>query len=128
MRIQVLIALAFCVAACAQPAEEITKHEVADGLYVVSISGTADPRSFEALASETCAGRAMCMVGFWEKGAEPSSMPFSEEQISAQLFAYTINRESGFQRSAWACEKYKDIPPAHCIPRLKAAPESAASS
>lgn len=112
--------LVLLVTSCGpKPAQVLKKEEVGKGLFVATIDEGSDPLSFEALAMQSCLGIDNCMIGFWVAGEEPSSLPFSEEEILAQRFAFAINVKTGFRRAAWDCNHYPEYPPEKCIPRIR---------
>ncbi|WP_087139084.1 hypothetical protein [Brevundimonas diminuta] len=97
------------------PASTQAMHEVGPGFFVVAVQPNADPATFEDLAGLKCLDVDNCMVGFWKHGEEPTALPFTEAQIKAQLFAYAVNRETGFKRVAWDCASYPATPRKDCI-------------
>lgn len=90
-------------------------HEVGPGFFTVSVQENADPASFADLAGLKCLDMDKCLVGIWSEGKEPAALPFSEAQIKAQAFAYTINRETGFERMAWDCSRFPNAPRDQCL-------------
>ena len=97
------------------PASAMATHEVGPGFYVVAVERSADPATFEDLAGLKCLDIDSCMVGIWKRGEEPTALPFTEAQIKAQLFAYAVNRETGFKRMAWDCATYPATARKDCI-------------
>lgn len=97
------------------PASAKATHEVGPSFYVVAVQPSADPATFEDLAGLKCLDFDSCMVGIWKQGEEPTALPFTEAQIKAQLFAYAVNRETGFKRVAWDCAAYPATPRKDCI-------------
>ncbi len=97
------------------PASTQAMHEVGPGFFVVAVQPHADPATFEDLAGLKCLDVDNCMVGLWKQGEEPTALPFTEAQIKAQLFAYAVNRETGFKRVAWDCASYPATPRKDCI-------------
>lgn len=97
------------------PAAALATHEVGPGFFTVAVKENADPGSFDDLAGIMCLDVDKCMLGIWLKGEEPSALPFTEAQIKAQAFAYTINRETGFERVAWDCSRYPNTPRDKCL-------------
>nr|WP_303683035.1 hypothetical protein [Brevundimonas naejangsanensis] len=97
------------------PALTQAMHEVGPGFYVVAVQHNADPATFEDLAGLKCLDLDSCMVGFWKQGTEPTALPFTEQQIQAQLFAYAVNRETGFKRVAWDCAAYPATARKDCL-------------
>lgn len=101
------------------PASAQALHEVGPGFFVVAVQPNADPASFENLAGLKCIDLDNCMVGFWKQGKEPTALPFSEAQIKAQIFAYAVNRETGFRRVAWDCATYPATPRKDCMAKAE---------
>lgn len=96
-------------------ATALAAHEVGPGFYAVAVQPNADPASFADLAGMKCLDAESCMVGIWKQGAEPTTLPFTEAQIKDQVFAYTINRKTGFERMAWDCSSYPNTPRDKCL-------------
>lgn len=97
------------------PASTQAMYEVGPGFYVIAVQPNADPATFEDLAGLKCLDHDNCMVGIWKQGEEPTSLPFTEAQIKSQLFAYAVNRETGFKRVAWDCTTYPATSRKDCI-------------
>jgi hypothetical protein len=96
-------------------ATALATHEVGPGFYAVAVQPNADPASFTDLAGMKCLDAENCMVGIWKQGAEPTTLPFTESQIKDQVFAYAINRKTGFERLAWDCSIYPNTPRDKCL-------------
>ncbi|WP_436357337.1 hypothetical protein [Brevundimonas sp. CEF1] len=96
-------------------ATALATHEVGPSFYTVAVQPNADPATFADLAGMKCLDADNCMVGIWKQGSEPTAMPFTEAQIKAQAFAYTINRKTGFERMAWDCSVYPNTPRDRCL-------------
>ena len=96
-------------------ATALTTHEVGSGFFTVAVQPNADPASFADLAGMKCLDIDKCMVGIWRDGEVPATLPFTEAQIKAQIFAYAINRETGFERVAWDCSRYPNTPRENCM-------------
>lgn len=96
-------------------ATALATHEVGAGFFTVAVQPNADPASFADLAGMKCLDIDKCMVGIWREGEVPASLPFTEAQIKDQIFAYAINRETGFERVAWDCSRYPNTPREKCM-------------
>lgn len=76
--------------------------------YSAIIDPGADPLAIERLAREHCAPKAICTVYAWS-GADDraQALPMLERERKALAFRYDVNRETGFERSAWDCSRFK---------------------
>jgi len=110
-----LLLLAGCSAPTektAEPVKEDVKFESVskisgDDVMGAVISGKVDSERLKFLAKKECGTREFCKVLVWDTPSNAATaFPMTDTEVSSQIFAYSVNRASGFEQSMWDCEKY----------------------
>jgi hypothetical protein len=74
-------------------------------------TGLADPastpQSLERAARAHCADQQFCSVYLWASEAnQAKAMPMLDREVAARVFAYDLNRASGFERALHDCTRW----------------------
>ena len=103
MKPAVPIAFAALLAGCGQAAPDF-RALPGQGNFAMVVARGADPASFPALAKAKCGAAVRCSVFAWDDAASAATaLPMTDREIKSEVFAYALNRDSGFERSLWNC-------------------------
>lgn len=105
------------ISSSAKAAPEIRKVSGGDVLVAVFPEGTL-PEKFPALAKEACGDREFCQLSGWTDAAlAPRGFPFTDAEVQAQSFGYSVNRSTGHEQSLWNCEQFPGHGADECMAR-----------
>lgn len=77
------------------------------GNYAMVVSKAVPADQLVDLAKDKCGREPMCSVHGWnEKAVAPRALPMTDAEVMAQVFSFTVNRNSGFERALWNCKVY----------------------
>lgn len=114
-----VVVAALAVGACSAGQPDVTsQQQVGENFWTVGVSRKVKASEFEMIAQAICGEARKCMVGIWV-GEAPIELPFTENQIMSQKFAYTRNQDTGFLVKTWDCQAYSRYAPDACLPHTK---------
>lgn len=71
-----------------------------------------------------CAGRSWCKVLGWSNADYlPGAMPLTDREAAAQIYSYTLNRETGADEAMFDCRAFKSSPTFRCEKFAMATPD-----
>ena len=97
------------------PAPQFETTELAGNFFVGVASANIGPAAYPDLAREACGSRSFCKVGIWTDPERlPRGFPMTDREVGAQIFMYSLNRETGFEQTLWNCQVVPQSDPANC--------------
>jgi hypothetical protein len=98
---------------------ELEFKTVALTTYAAVIPGDADPEALDRAARAHCAGKDYCtVIGWVDPDKVATGFPMTDREAAAVKFQYDLNRNSGFERSLFACSTFKDLSAEKCISEM----------
>lgn len=86
------------------------------GNYAMVAGKSVSPDQLVGLAKDKCGREPICSVHGWnDKTAAPRSLPMTNAEVMAQVFTYTVNRHTGFERALWNCKVYPRADADQCM-------------
>lgn len=86
------------------------------GNYAMVASKAVPADQLVDLAKDKCGQEPMCSVHGWnDKALAPRALPMTDAEVMAQVFSYTVNRNSGFERALWNCKVYPRADADQCM-------------
>jgi hypothetical protein len=106
-----LVALAAVVASmqplAAQPAKKWEAVAKIGKMQMVWVARdlSSDKRVYDDAIAALCSSSAWCGLHFWtDRSKIPSRFPMTDEQVNAEVAAYTYNPQSNFRQFLWNCQ------------------------
>lgn len=85
-------------------------------IFTVVIPAGALPDDIDRATRKHCARKEFCKVMGWtDADRVATAMPMSNREAAALAYDLTINRNSGMDRSLFACSSWKNLPPERCL-------------
>jgi len=73
--------------------------------FSVLVPSAATKSAVEAAAREKCDGKDFCKVlGWTDPDLIARGFPMTDRELEGQVFAYSLNRQSGLDEAVWTCE------------------------
>jgi hypothetical protein len=111
----VLVSMAPKPGGIAGSAEGLEFKPIGNDIYTVVLPRDAEPEAIDRAARAHCAGKAMCDVWGWvdaDKAATAS--PMTDRETMARIYSLKINRNTGYDRSVFACSVFARAPKDQC--------------
>lgn len=76
-----------------------------ENAFIIELPTSLAQADYPAVARTFCSGRTECRIMAWRSGAHgPKGFPVDPATLSAMMFSYIHNSESGLQRMLWNCD------------------------
>jgi len=85
-------------------------------IFAMTFDPRADPEKILAEARAKCTRFDFCQVHGWidaERAA--GNMPFTDREVEAIEFAYSLNRSTSLDRGLWNCRRWKRSTATECL-------------
>jgi hypothetical protein len=103
------------LAGCGSGAPEFRSMRGLNNYAMIVTNGT-DPASLPELAKAKCGQVDQCSVYAWRDAASAATaLPMTDRDVAAEVFSYSINRNSGFEQALWNCRVYPPPSKAECL-------------
>lgn len=114
---RILLLTAFTlIAGCQQAPQAEFRTMPGRGNYAMIIPAGVTADAMPALAKAQCGTKSQCSVYGWRSTEDAASaIPMTDRELASQIFAYNLNRETGFERSLWDCALYPRSSSSDCL-------------
>lgn len=93
-------------------------REIGRGMWAMTFDAGVDPDTLPAVARERCGSLTICNVYGWvEPEYAARGFPFTEREVSRQVFVYSVNRNTGFEQALWDCQRWARPANNQCVSR-----------
>lgn len=98
-----------------RPSAKLETTELAGNFMVAVAPAAAVAATYPDLARQACGSRTFCKVGIWtDPGFLPRGFPMTDREVAAQVFQYSLNRNTGFEQTLWNCRVAPQTDQANC--------------
>jgi len=88
---------------------------IGSGIYTVIIPRDAKPEAIDRAARAQCAGKSLCDVWGWVDADRVATAPqMTNRETAARIYSLKINRNTGYDRSTFACSAFPSAPKDQC--------------
>lgn len=93
-----------------------TFRSIARDMFAMSFDERVDPNVLPEAARAHCGSKQFCTVMGWvEAEYAPRGFPLTDREASRQVFAYSVNRSSGFEQVLWDCRRWRRATTSECM-------------
>lgn len=122
-----LLALLFVIGLIASPSDSPAPSSEAaakvefvpmagENLFAMIVPEGSDPATWPNLAKDKCGANSFCWVFAWpSRESAARAMPMTDNEMAQRLFSYQVNRETGFEKVMWNCDRFPRNNPDECL-------------
>jgi hypothetical protein len=93
-------------------------QQIGRGIWAMTFDPAADPSALPRAAHEHCGSLDICSIYGWiDAEYAARGFPFTDRETSQQAFAYSVNRNTGFEQSLWDCRRWPQTTRRQCLAR-----------